>query len=336
MAAPPTPSPAQGAWHYEGNVGSYARYTQGAATLDIAPAINRASIVTNAAPVNGVPGAQATAEDTTLVFSTAHGNAVTVGDAGNDTLTVSLTVTHGVLNLAQTAGLANLTGDGTGTVSFSGVMADINAALNGLAFHPTLNDNGAAQLTISTSDAEFTDTDQVAITINPVNDAPTNTPVALTAIVEDSGARLITQDELLVNASDVDSPTLTVVNLAIAAGSGSLHRQWRWHLELHAGTERRYGGDVQLCGDRRQPVGDWKCQPRHLASQRCADHFACNTGLDRRGQRPTTDHFGGVALQCQRRRRSGVDGDEPPGLRWHELPGGQRRRHLDVHRGRER
>ena len=37
--------------------------------------------------------------------------------------------------------------------------------------------------------------------ITPVNDAPTTTPVTLAAIAEDSGARLITQAELLANAA---------------------------------------------------------------------------------------------------------------------------------------
>ena len=37
--------------------------------------------------------------------------------------------------------------------------------------------------------------------ITPVNDAPTTTPVTLAAIAEDSGARLITQAELLANAT---------------------------------------------------------------------------------------------------------------------------------------
>ncbi|MRK22653.1 hypothetical protein FUT48_18690, partial [Pseudomonas sp. JG-B] len=58
--------------------------------------------------------------------------------------------------------------------------------------------------------------------ITPVNDAPTTTPVILTAIAEDSGARLITQAQLLANAADVDGPALTASNLQISSGSGSL------------------------------------------------------------------------------------------------------------------
>ena len=44
-------------------------------------------------------------------------------------------------------------------------------------------------------------------------------PVTLAAIAEDSGARLITQAELLANASDVDGPSLTATSLAISAAT---------------------------------------------------------------------------------------------------------------------
>jgi VCBS repeat-containing protein len=63
----------------------------------------------------------------------------------------------------------------------------------------------------------------VTITVTPINDAPVvSGPVTLSAIAKDSGARLITQAELLAHASDADGPSLTAVNLQIAAGAGSL------------------------------------------------------------------------------------------------------------------
>src|SRR5213079_1117230 len=46
--------------------------------------------------------------------------------------------------------------------------------------------------------------------------------VTLAPIAEDGGARLITKAELLINASDVDSASLTAAHLAIATGSGTL------------------------------------------------------------------------------------------------------------------
>ena len=46
--------------------------------------------------------------------------------------------------------------------------------------------------------------------------------MTLAPIAEDSGARLITQAELLANAADVDGPALTATSLAISAGWVSL------------------------------------------------------------------------------------------------------------------
>ena len=69
-------------------------------------------------------------------------------------------------------------------------------------------------------------TDNVAgsatLDITPVNDAPTTTPVALTAIAEDSGARLITQTELLANAKDIEGDALTVTGLTVNTGNGAI------------------------------------------------------------------------------------------------------------------
>ena len=73
-----------------------------------------------------------------------------------------------------------------------------------------------------------------------MNDAPVTSPVTLTAIAEDSGPRLITQAELLANASDVDGPALTAVNLAISSGSGTLDNNrdgtWTYHPALNDDT----------------------------------------------------------------------------------------------------
>ena len=63
-----------------------------------------------------------------------------------------------------------------------GTIANINTAMNGMSYAPTANYTGAASLTILTDDRGFTgtpgaltDSDVVAITVNPVNDAPVNT-----------------------------------------------------------------------------------------------------------------------------------------------------------------
>ena len=67
---------------------------------------------------------------------------------------VTLNVSNGLVTLAGTAGLAFTAGDGTADASmtFTGTVAAINAALNGLAFAPTANFNGSAFLSLSVDD----------------------------------------------------------------------------------------------------------------------------------------------------------------------------------------
>jgi Ca2+-binding RTX toxin-like protein len=137
----------------------------------------------NDPPVNTLPALQVMNEDTVLVFSSGTGNAITVADedAGSNPVEVILSATNSVLTLGSTSGLTFATGDGTadGTMSFTGTLADINAALDGLQFVPSLNFNGEATLELITNDLGNTgaggpksDTDSAVITVLPVNDAP--------------------------------------------------------------------------------------------------------------------------------------------------------------------
>ena len=132
----------------------------------------------NDAPVNTVPAPQVTDQNTPLVFSTANTNAVSVADvdAGSDPLRVTLTAANGVLSLGGTTGLTFTAGDGTddAAMTFAGAVADLNAALVGLAFRPTNGFSGPASLQISTNDqgstgsgGARTDTDFVSITVRP-------------------------------------------------------------------------------------------------------------------------------------------------------------------------
>ncbi|WP_143218430.1 Ig-like domain-containing protein, partial [Acidovorax sp. T1m] len=146
----------------------------------------------NDAPVNTVPGAQVSAEDTALVFSTGHGNqlAITDMDAGGGQPNATLSVTNGTLTLAGTAGLTFNTGDGTAdsTLVFTGTLADINTALSTLTYLPAANYHGGAVLTLTASDGTLTDSDIVDITVSSVNDAPTvAAPIANQNVTEDTG-----------------------------------------------------------------------------------------------------------------------------------------------------
>ena len=78
-----------------------------------------------------------------------------------------------------------------------------------------------------------------SLDITPVNDAPVTSPVTLTAIAEDSGPRLITQAELLANASDVDGPALTRDQPGDQLGQRHARQQRQRHLDLSSGAQRR-------------------------------------------------------------------------------------------------
>ena len=92
-----------------------------------------------------------------------------------------------------------------------------------LVFTPAENYNGQANIEYTISDGQGgSDTAKVTVTVTPVNDAPTTSTVTLTAIAEDSGARIITAAELLASASDIERDDLTVSNLTITSGNGSL------------------------------------------------------------------------------------------------------------------
>jgi VCBS repeat-containing protein len=99
------------------------------------------------------------------------------------------------------------------------------AQLNTLVYTPVANANGSplATFDFTVNDAGLgTVSAQMSINVTAVNDAPTTTPATLAAIAEDSGARTITQAELLANANDIEGDGLTATNLAISAGSGTL------------------------------------------------------------------------------------------------------------------
>jgi hypothetical protein len=134
----------------------------------------------NSPPVNSVPAAQQVATGGVLFFSAGMGNRISVSDpdAAGGALRVTLTANPGVLTLASSTGLSFLVGSGSGDamMTFDGTLADINNALDGLAFAPTPGYAGAASLQITSDDlgntgsgGPQTDTDVVAIrVISPI------------------------------------------------------------------------------------------------------------------------------------------------------------------------
>ena len=161
-------------------------------------------VAVNDAPINTVPGAQTVAEDTTLPIA-----GVSVADIDSNTLTTTLSVSSGTLNVTAGPGV---TGNGTASVTIAGTAAQINAALAALAYTGNLNFNGADTLTVVTSDGTAADIDTIAITVNAVNDAPVNTVPAAQTVAEDTILPIAG-----VSVADIDSSALTTT-LSVAHG----------------------------------------------------------------------------------------------------------------------
>jgi|GEM_PF-2237934 len=184
----------------------------------------------NDAPVNTVPGPQSTGEDTAKVFSSGNGNQISVADAdlGANPIKITLTATNGTLTLASTGGLTITTGDGTNdpVIVFTGMLASVNAALNGLSFNPTADFTGAASLQIISDDqgntgtgGALTDTDTINITVNEANDPPVVITTGGNLGYTENDAPAAIDPGLTV--TDVDNANLTGATVAITANFAS-------------------------------------------------------------------------------------------------------------------
>ena len=173
---------------------------------------NTLAVTINFNSVNDVPtldSASLTVSEGQTVTLSGANFGITDPDSASFTYTVSA-VSGGYFQLSSAPGVA-ITNFSSADLAGSLVQFVDDGDEVAPAFSVTANDGAA-------------DSNTLAATINytPANDAPTTTPVTLTPIAEDSGARLVTQAELLANVSDVDGPSLTATGLAISAGSGSL------------------------------------------------------------------------------------------------------------------
>ncbi|MBI5549173.1 MAG: tandem-95 repeat protein, partial [Deltaproteobacteria bacterium] len=171
----------------------------------------------NDPPVHVLPGAQAIDGDTSLTLSNAAGRAIQVTDldAAASNVHITLTVTHGVLTLATSSGLASVSGDGSANVVLVGSIDASNVALDGLIYAPTTYWSGTETLTITTNDlgnsgsgGARSTTNEVVITVRPVNHDPVANADSFN-VPEDSPA---TPLNVLLNDSTVpdSDETLTV------------------------------------------------------------------------------------------------------------------------------
>jgi hypothetical protein len=182
------------------------------------------------APVNTVPGPQTTAQDTAKVFSNLNSNQISVADVdlGANPIKITLTATNGTLTLNGIVGLSFTTGDGTGdaTMVFTGLLTNVNNALNGMSFNPTSGFNGAASVQIVSDDqgntgtgGPLTDTDTVNITVTAPNAAPVVTTTGGNLLYTENAAATAIDPGLTV--TDADNADLTGATVAITGNFAS-------------------------------------------------------------------------------------------------------------------
>jgi hypothetical protein len=215
----------------------------------------------NDAPVNQLPPAgQNTPLNTNLVFSAANGNAIVVSDvdANGGDEQVTLSVTAGTLTLATTANLTSFSGNGTGSVTLQGTLANLNAALNGLTFTAPAGFTGKPTVSISTNDlgnsgigGAQTTNNSFDVVVNP-DHAPVNTVPGAQTINENNplvfstanGTAITVSDNPVDTGSDDYKVTLTATNgtltlsgtagLTFLAGTGTAAASMSFHGTLAA------------------------------------------------------------------------------------------------------
>ena len=135
----------------------------------------------NDPPVLTLPASKTGLEDTDIQIT---GTYVSDPDAaeGTDMVQVTLSASHGTLTLRQPPILpfTFTVGDGTNdpTMTFTGLLPDVNLALNSLVYHGNLNYNGVDAIQVNVNDQgnfpgpALPASGAITVVVNAVNDAP--------------------------------------------------------------------------------------------------------------------------------------------------------------------
>ncbi|WP_037427308.1 Ig-like domain-containing protein, partial [Sinorhizobium sp. CCBAU 05631] len=170
----------------------------------------------NDAPVNTIPCSQTVGSNIATAIT-----GVAVADVDTANVTTTLSVSSGKLTVG-TGGGFTLNNNGTNTVTISGTLAQVNAALATLCYLSNTNYSGADTLTVVTSDGLASDTDTVAITVNPpANVAPAASDDAI--VISTGTSVFLSAAWLLNNDADTDGDALSISASSII---GSLPSGW--------------------------------------------------------------------------------------------------------------
>jgi hypothetical protein len=171
-------------------------------------------------------------ENSSLSFSTANSDAISITDAaaGTNADSLTLSVSQGTLTLASTTGLSFTAGaNGSSSFTVSGTVTNLDSALDGLVYQPTTLYVGADSLAVSVSDPtdSLSASTSVSITVAALNAPAISAPGSgslsengsLTFSSGNSNAISITDAAA---GSNADSLTLSASQgtLALASSNG--------------------------------------------------------------------------------------------------------------------
>ena len=187
----------------------------------------------NNPPTMAVPDAQSVTEDADLAIS---GVSITDSDADTGLLQIALTVSNGQLSLSSGGG-ATVTDstDGSGGVSATGTLAQINDALSGLTYRGETNFFGQDSLSITVNDQgnsgigdSQSDSKSISIEVTAINDVPT-----ISNIADQTTADSVSTGSIAFSVTDVETPS---ADLQVTVQSSNLELVTQGEIIL-SGTE---------------------------------------------------------------------------------------------------
>ncbi len=160
--------------HPPTNPGTYtvtAAFTSGNADYSNASGGPVTFAISQPGPTITAPAAAFLNENSSLTFSTANGNAISLTDnaASGTSDSLSLSVSHGVLKFGSTSGLKITSGsNNSASLTVTGTLANLNADLQTLKYTPASGYFGpdTISLTVSDSGTKLTGSAAVNLTVN--------------------------------------------------------------------------------------------------------------------------------------------------------------------------
>jgi hypothetical protein len=181
--------------------------------------------VSSSGPSITAPASESLAENTSLVFSTRNGSAISINDVNTGGDSVALSVAHGTLTLATTTGLTFTNGtNGSGSFTVKGALNDLSAALDGLVYQPAPNYFGSDSLSASIKNLADNKASSTAVTLN-IGGLPTVLAPSSASLTENTTLTFSSAGNNEITVADQsagtnpDSLTVSVSNGTVTLGS---------------------------------------------------------------------------------------------------------------------